>query len=312
MSRAGLRMIIWNREIDTACPHFQKAAEIAAKLVTPYSHDPSHPITRRTVDSAQGLQPFLEEDPQLDRSFDLIVMWDHGVGTWSHDDYDAMQRRWPLARTVTVTGPWSAGGQRNNNRWPGSFYVPHTQWPFQLMTYLGQTDRDCPTIWDGPVTSTWHARLARANQEVASESFRLGLVGQEPQMLAALHGVCQQLGHQVVTTRPEPADGLDQGKEVAGQPSGSAHDLGDSPGEMDAWIWDLSPPVPSAAYLVSQREQIPGPCLILVGNADLLIAGPIAELFQYRNTVLLGKPFLLDELQAAIGDLCFQNGRGAD
>ncbi len=85
------------------------------------------------------------------------------------------------------------------------------------------------------------------------------------------------------------------------------------------WIWEPDVPQVSLPEIVRQRRQLSGPGIILLGFAEILGANdahPDTQTIQDLNqalsveqkTVLLPKPFLFSELQAAICDLSFQDG----
>lgn len=86
------------------------------------------------------------------------------------------------------------------------------------------------------------------------------------------------------------------------------------------WIWE--PEVPGAEFdvIVSTRERLAGRGVILLGFAEILsyvrchstVAPLHSALSEHGRTILLPKPFLVAELQAAVCDLSFEDGRGAN
>lgn len=231
---------------------------------------------------------------------DLIVFLDPGYGTWRHRDYQDVQQQYPLATLVTVTGPWAAGGWRSADQWEGSFHVSHLAWPQQLTTFVQQRAAGKPTIWDGPSTITRARRLSQGNQQESASSHRLGLIGADPEMLEALEASCRLLGHSV------------ERRHLTARHEFNLRHLGDSSPptastDVQVWVWDWAA-VPQVAEDFSRAmPSWPRPCVILTGYAEVNVDGLLQPLLQAPGIVVLGKPFLLDELEAAIGNLGFQN-----
>lgn len=233
---------------------------------------------------------------------ELLVLLDRGFGTWGWSDYQSLQAAFPLARLVTITGPWAAGGQRSSQQTEASFYLPYSSWEPQWSLFLQQRSANRPTIWDGPVVQSRTAQLAKGNQETAIIPRQLGLLASETSMSEALKESLQRIGHTVQSWKmdwprtPECnwAPLLEKWSTQAARP-------------IDLWLCDLNSPVPDPGQVLKMREALPGPCVILLGNAEILAAGSWQEIVQTPQTILLRRPFLMDELQSAIGNLSFQD-----
>ncbi|MDP1563129.1 MAG: hypothetical protein Q8M16_17255 [Pirellulaceae bacterium] len=225
----------------------------------------------------------------------------------------------PLARQVTVWGPWCIGGHRNGFPDSGTSYVSWLSWPWQIQCFLRQYFGGQSTLWDLPATRTTADRLARAANALVSSlpsQQSPALVATFPSridLVPAPSGMADAL--------PEACAGLGWNTRVWG----NIAELIRVPASERApiWIWEPEVPQVSLTEIVRLREQLPGAGIILLGYAEILgvtavstAAGLIQDLSHALSansaTVLLPKPFLFSELQAAICDLSFQNGGSAD
>lgn len=231
----------------------------------------------------------------------------------------AWRCHYPLARQVTVWGPWCIGGQRNGFPDSGTCYVSWLSWPWQIQFFLRQYFGGQSTLWDLPATRTTTDRLAQAakaavfelsKQQTSADAVtfpsRIDLVPAPNGIAGALPAACASL---CWNTRVW----------------GDVAELIRVPASARApiWIWEPDVPQVSLTEIVRLREQLPGAGIILLGFAEILgvtAASTDAHLIQDLNhalsvnsaTVLLPKPFLFSELQAAVCDLSFQNGGRAD
>lgn len=249
------------------------------------------------------------------KRFDLILVLEPSFATWSWSEYQTLQKEYPLARIVTVTGPWSAGGGRSHRQWPGSFYVPLAAFENQLGLFSRQFSDGIPTLWDGPATQSTTERLARANRATpnAASSCVVGLIGRDDSMLQALATACDAMG--VHSIGGEPTDQPQTPSRIRLRTPadvGRKNVIGDSAKENPAngptpqlWIWDWVNPQQEAQQLNIACQL--GPMIVLLGYAEIQLYSDQLQLNQQPNLRVLRKPFVLDELQTAIGDLCLQN-----
>jgi len=274
----------------------------------------------------------LKADHAEPRDLDLIVFVQRQPTEWTETAYRSIHQKYPLARLITVWGPWCMGGHRSGHPWPGSIYVSWSAWTWQAICFFRQWQNGDPTLWDPPVTRSTVDRLSQASRPATSapreqerehalpaQAIQVGLVTAIEGLEQSLRLACNSMGWQVVADLRQAdlnSGRLDQ--------------------RCQAWIWELALPHVSAAEFWHLRRQLPGPCLVLIGfyevqsawmeelqkeppevadrdrepNAHPAIAPQ--EPLHLAATLFLHKPFLLSELQAAVGYLCLQDRSGPD
>lgn len=248
------------------------------------------------------------------QDLDLIVRAQQTPAQLSPASLAQWRRRFPLARQVIVWGPWCEGGLRNGYFEPGSICVSQLVWPWRFQCFLRQFFSDRPTLWDLPATRTAADRLG-TSAIVADDLFcfeptleeasqrRLDIVSSSSGVGSALPELCESLGWTI-------------------RPWSSVAALLHLPAEERGPIWIWEPEAPSGLFseIVNTRQQLAGRGIILLGFAEILShvqCGPSSlelqpALCEHGRTVLLPKPFLVAELQAAVCDLSFQDRRGAN
>lgn len=241
------------------------------------------------------LRVFHAEDVGRDETIDLIVFEQRTPAELSPDVYERWRRRFPLARVVTVWGPWCLGGGRNGFPVSGESYVNLVVWPWQAQCFLRQWFSDQATLWDLPRTSGPTERLARGTIAVDSKPtwgpVTLDLICSDPAMEETLGMACETLGWSV--ERFPTVAARESGTRNHGQPETDARRL---------WIWEPAPNPTDTSPDQLLASAPSGSGLVLLGFAELT-AGWASQPTGRR--VLLPKPFLLAELQAAVRDLCF-------
>lgn len=265
------------------------------------------------------LQLWMNPDRSATRDLDLMVVSQLTPAEISAAMRTDWRRQFPLARQVTVWGPWCMGGLRNGYPDPGTTYVSWLSWPWQIQIFLRQLSEKQPTLWDLPATRSSTERLALAassgvatkpvgsiRKDGSTSAIPLDLIPSGTGTGLALHEACTYSDW-----RPRVWP--------------SVSDLVRAPKSERAslWIWEPDVPQVSLPEIVRQRRQLSGSGIILLGFAEILgandaqtdtqtIQGLNQALSAEEKTVLLPKPFLVSELQAAICDLSFQNGGCSD
>lgn len=248
------------------------------------------------------------------QDLDLIVHAQQTPAQLSPARLAEWRRRFPLARQVIVWGPWCEGGMRNGYFEPGSICISQLVWPWRFQCFLRQFFHDRPTLWDLPATRTAADRLGAAAivtdqtlcfQSKLEESSQqpLDVVSSPSGLGSALPQLCESLGWMI-------------------RPWDSVSELLQLPPEERGPIWIWEPEAPSGTFteIVNTRQHLAGRGIILLGFAEILShvqCGPLGlqlqtALGEHGRTVLLPKPFLVAELQAAVCDLSFQDRRGAN
>lgn len=245
--------------------------------------------------------------PALD--LDLLVFGQLTPAAISPATLAGWHDRFPLARRVTVWGPWCIGGHRSGYAVPGSIEVSWLSWRWQIQNFLRQFFSNQETPWDLPATRSPADRLARLASPIVrprvsvatpvpdgSAGKWLDLVPSAMGLGLALEQACRALGH--------PSRVWQNISELMGRP---AHE------RAPIWVWEPDVGRTSFAQIVQMRQQLTGPGILLLGYAEILAATDsldwAAELtpsaFAGAATALLPKPFSLSELQSAICDLSF-------
>lgn len=241
------------------------------------------------------LRVFHADDIGRDEPIDLIVFEQRTPAELSSDVYERWRHRFPLARVVTVWGPWCLGGGRNGFPVSGESYVNLVVWPWQVQCFLRQWFSDQATLWDVPRTSSPTERLARGTNAVESKPAwgpeAIDLICSDPAMEEALSMACETLGWSVERFPAVAARESDTRKR--GQPEKGAGRL---------WIWEPAPNPTDTSPDQLLAASPSGSGIMLLGFAEL--TGRWANDSTARR-LFLPKPFLLAELQAAVRDLCF-------
>lgn len=241
------------------------------------------------------LRLFQADDVGLDETIDLIVFEQLTPAQLSLDVYERWHRRFPLARFVTVWGPWCLGGARNGFPVSGENYVNLLVWPWQVQCFLRQWFGDQATLWDVPRTSSPTERLARGTIAVESKPawgpVVIDLICSDHAMEEALSVACQTLGWSV-----------DRFPTVEARESDATRRRQSVTGTRRLWIWEpaLNPTDTSPDHLLASTPS--GSGIVLLGFAELTDSWASQPT---GRRLLLPKPFLLAELQAAVRDLCF-------
>ncbi|GEM_PF-1887930 len=262
--------------------------------------------------------------------FDVIVFPENENTVFDHATYQATQRLWPLARILTVYGPWSAGSWRSGKLWPGAINVPWTSWPLQLMVFGEQFFAGVGTLWDGPLTTSINQRLTQGTIPVAGKSqipspTRTGIeaektlpsrdelvvhvLAREYRVQEAIEEACLglgwKIGSQPISESPEKSS------KIGPIPTGA--EVPD-PTQPCVWVWDLDQPSVTAESFWKQRAQLDGGCIAISGFLEIQSMSTFgmqtvtpANWNLMGQTLFLRKPFMLPELQAAIGYLSLKN-----
>jgi len=280
------------------------------------------------------LQVFRSEDPEQGETIDLIVLEQLTPAQLPPEDYERWHRRFPLARLVTVWGPWCLGGGRNGFPVSGENVVASLVWPWQIQCFVRQWFNDHTTLWDLPRTSSLAERLARATSAIEAAPVwgpvTVDLVCSDPAMEEALMLASATLGWKAerftdVATREKDLGRREQARAGAGR----------------LWIWEPAA-VAGGTLRADRLAAVPsGSGIVLRGFAELTDGcvneptwglpsgearglGPVNPSTPPANRpaaisgrlldspgdatarlLCLPKPFLLAELQAAVRDLCF-------
>jgi hypothetical protein len=239
---------------------------------------------------------------------DLIVVSQDHPTQRSPAWYRDYQQRFPLARWVTVCGPWCSGAFRTGYPNAMTAYVSRLAWPWQCENFIRRYFQQQATPWDPPATRSTTERLARGLPDVATSPPTVTV-----HMIAARSGV--GLGWNDVAAGLQWSaityDGIAQALE-----SGPAGD------PAAVWLWELDVPGLTPQRFCEGRRALGGHCLVVWGFAEILWESWAAALYQQAGpadlapglgaTHFMAQPLLLWELQAAIRDLSLQDGRGAN
>jgi hypothetical protein len=245
-------------------------------------------------------------DDFCDGDIDLIVVSQCHFGQRPPGFYRQWQRRFPLARWVTVWGAWCSGGIRTGYPNNLSTYVSRLAWPWHSELFLRQYFGRQVTLWDPPATRSPAERLglaARLSKD--HESARGGSI----HLIPSRSGIGTAWQDVASTLQWNLTTYSDVARALAAGPVGDPAAL---------WVWEVDGPQLAPPQYGQFRRQLGGQCLVVLGMAEPLQEhfaqhdSPTTETLQSRwgcgDTLLLTKPFLLPELQAAIGDLRLQNG----
>jgi len=243
---------------------------------------------------------------------DLLVFSQRTPAEWSPATTARWRRRFPLARQVVVWGPWCVGGHRHGFPDPGIIYVSWLSWPWQIQCFLRQYFGNERTLWDLPATRSAADRLARASLAMESDLSKQAT-------LAA--GATSRNQMDLVPSASGVGTALVEACAIMGWNPRVWTDVLDLVRASDTqrapvWIWEPEVPRDRLDAILQVRQQLRGPGIVLLGYAEILAAVGDDGLNRDFNqalsameaTVLLPKPFLFAELQAAVGDLRFQNG----
>ncbi len=276
------------------------------------------PLTRaaKVVGVEAQLEVLISPDTSESFNLDLMVLSQQTPAEFTPDIYRSWRCRFPLARLVTVWGPWCIGGHRQGFPHSETIYVSWLSWPWQVQCFLRQLYRAEPTLWDLPSTRSTTDRLAKAVDAFDSSGGPGVASAIERRTLGTL---------EVVASAAGLGSALPQALGTLGLKARVWHDVGELARlpiteRGSIWIWEPDVPRLSTSEIVRMREQLPGAGIILLGFAEIL--GRTRQndgchdlshrLSQAGPTILLPKPFLVSELQAAVSDLSFQDCRRAN
>ncbi len=266
-------------------------------------------VSRELLDAASegggtsNLRLWLASDADLPADLDLVVAVQSHPAEVPLTFYERWQRRFPLARLVTVWGPWCIGGSRNGHPYPGTNYVSWLSWPWQARMFLHQFWQGRPTHWDWPPTRTMVDRISRAGSVDAAADLNglvINVVADSTGASTVLVEACNELGWAA--------------KGYSLDLSGCEHDR--EPHADTPWLWEVPPSHATPQAFWRQRRHLPGPCVALLGFAEIT-AESFVEPWTSQEyggkdasawpTILLPNPFLFSELQSAVRYLRLQD-----
>ena len=123
-----------------------------------------------------------------------IVLFQARPGRMSQRQVEQLHRRAPLARMLTVVGPWCEGEPRSGHPWVGVTRIYWHQWPARLPQALGLT----ASVPYEPRTSSDVDRLLRAVTPKLRRRPVAGVVAlctASPESFRALADACQAIGY---------------------------------------------------------------------------------------------------------------------
>lgn len=278
------------------------------------------------------LRVLREEEVGQTTSIDLMVWEQVTPAENSLETYEHWHRRFPLARSITVWGPWCIGGFRNGFPVSGENYVAWLVWPWQVQCFLRQWFSDQGTLWDLPRTASLAERLGRAavayERDPAWGPVSIDLIGSESGLAEAVAAACETLGWSVtrfdgvpqrqaallqrgpdavaahrfwIWARPAALGDDNPVERLGAGPSGSGLELqGFSEltyaAANDSGTLGMEPPCGSAG---------PRPAAVSTQAISYGAEPRVKQTTGVARRVILPQPFLLAELQAAVRDLCF-------
>lgn len=253
---------------------------------------------------SKRLRVLRADEVSQETTVDLIVWEQLTPAAGVADEYERWHRRFPLARFVTVWGPWCIGGFRNGFPLSGENYVTWLVWPWQVQCFLRQWFSDQATLWDLPRTAGLAERVGRAALAYERDPMwgpvSIDLISADADLAEALTMACKTLGWSVTRFQS-----VNQRQASLRQPGTADRKV------CRQWIWAPSAGSPEAGE--AERANPSGSGIELLAFAESTLPEtnhsahdslevPAAEL---TRRVILPQPFLLAELQAAVRDLCF-------